>query len=96
MTLAMRGHGVDKNLEGRFVVQAAGLLEREYPLHPATAFFGVAPETTFAPEHRETDGPFREIVGWLYASLMEKDKEMLHFFVKQSDEFACIAFCIAV
>jgi hypothetical protein len=41
--LVIRGHGIDKNLEGRLVLQAAGLLEREYPLHPAAAFIGEIP-----------------------------------------------------
>ena len=67
VTLVIRDHGIDKNLEGRLVLQAAGLLEREYPLHPAAAFIGVALETAFAPEHRETDNPFHEVVGWLHA-----------------------------
>ena len=96
MTAKICGQGIDDDFEGWLVVQAAGLPEREYPFDPATALVGVAAEAAFAPEYRETDGPLRNVVGWLDASLLEKDKEALHFFVQQADEFARIAFGVTV
>jgi hypothetical protein len=69
MTAKICGHGIDEDPEGWLVVKATGLFERESPFHPATAFVGVAAEAAFAPEHRETDGPFRNaVVGWTPAS----------------------------
>jgi len=96
MTAKMGGHGIDEDMEGWLVVQTAGLPERKYPFDPAAALVGVRAETAFAPEHGETNGPLRNVVGWLDASLLKKDKEMVHFFFQQADELARIAFGVAV
>ena len=87
---------IDEHIESGLCVKPTRLPEREYPFHPATALVGVAAEAAFAPEHRETDGSFRNVIGWLDAGLLEKDKEMVHFLVQQADELARIAFGVAV
>lgn len=96
MTAKMGGQGIDEDMEGWLVVEAAGLPEREYPFDPAAALVGVRAEAAFAPEYGETDGSLRNVVGWLDAGLLEKDKEALHFFFQQADELARIAFGVAV
>jgi hypothetical protein len=70
MTAKICGQGIDEDFEGWLVVQAAGLSEREYPFHPATALVGVAAEAAFAPEYGEKRmvRSATLLVGWTPAS----------------------------
>lgn len=88
--------GIDEDSEGGFIVQAAGVPEREYPFDPAAALFGATAKGSFPPEYGEADGSFRKVVGRFDALLLQKDKETLHFLVQQAGKLSRFVVTVAV